>query len=123
MHETPIIIQSTPQPASVLDVVITDAQALYQAFMPFIRDGGLFIATHQTFQLGDKVILQLRLMAEPTPYSVSAQVIWLTPGGAQGGRMPGIGVQFDANTSATLLPRLLAYIPDALTSTQATQTL
>ena len=36
----------------VLNVIIADKQALYDSYMPSLRNGGLFIQTSQEYRLG-----------------------------------------------------------------------
>jgi type IV pilus assembly protein PilZ len=66
---------------------------LYHAYMPFIKGGGIFVATHQHYQLSDRVTLKLILMSEAEQYLFEGKVVWVTPTGAQSGRAKGIGVQ------------------------------
>ena len=39
----------------ILSLTIKDKSALYAAYMPFIKGGGLFIPTKKEYQLGDEV--------------------------------------------------------------------
>lgn len=67
---------------------------LFNAYMPFIAQGGLFIPTRELFQLGDEVILDIALLDDPKRYQIKGKVAWLTPAGAQGGKPQGAGIQF-----------------------------
>ncbi|AWF81729.1 pilus assembly protein PilZ [Microbulbifer sp. A4B17] len=78
----------------ILSLKIQDKSVLYAAYMPFVKNGGLFISTDKSYSLGDEVFLLLSLMDEPEKIPVAGKVIWITPNGAQGNRTPGIGVQF-----------------------------
>ena len=42
---------------------IKDKAALYVAYMPFIKNGGLFIPTNKSFKVGDEVFMLLSLLA------------------------------------------------------------
>lgn len=75
---------------------------LYAAYMPFVKNGGLFIGTDKPYKLGDEVFLLLSLMDEPEKIPIAGRVIWITPEGSQANRTPGIGVQFDAKDTAAL---------------------
>ncbi|WLG94385.1 PilZ domain-containing protein [Pseudomonas sp. Z1-14] len=79
----------------ILSLTIKDKSVLYAAYMPFIRNGGLFIPTNKNYRLGDEVFMLLSLMDEPEKIPVAGKVIWLTPKGAQGNRAAGVGVQFN----------------------------
>ena len=78
----------------ILSLTIKDKSVLYAAYMPFIKNGGLFIPTNKVYKLGDEVFMLLNLMDEQEKIPVAGKVIWITPKGAQGNRAAGIGVQF-----------------------------
>ena len=80
----------------LLSVTFEDAEALRAAYMPFIRDGGLFIPTAERVEMGDEVFVMLRLPGDGSGIPLAGRVVWITPEGAQGGREAGIGVQFNA---------------------------
>ena len=67
---------------------------MYAAYMPFLRNGGLFIPTNKRFTLGEEVFVLLALMDEAEKIPITGTVVWVTPKGAQGNRQAGIGVQF-----------------------------
>src|ERR1700690_2142594 len=83
----------------VLSLSIREKSALYAAYMPFIKDGGLFIPTNKTYKLGEEVFMLLTLMDGPTKHPVTGKVVWITPTGAQAARAQGVGVQFQASAS------------------------
>ncbi|MDX1381863.1 MAG: PilZ domain-containing protein [Xanthomonadales bacterium] len=78
----------------ILSLSIKDRNALYQAYMPFVQGGGLFIPSTKRFNLGDEVFLLLTLMELEERLPIPGKVVWITPQGAQGNRKAGIGVQF-----------------------------
>lgn len=92
-----ITSEEKPRPAGhgILSLTIRDQAVLYAAYMPFIKNGGLFIPTSKVFVPGDEVFMLLKLMDEPDKIPVAGKVIWVTPRGAQGNRAAGIGVQFN----------------------------
>ncbi len=79
----------------VLAMSIKDKGALSAAFMPFLTNGGLFVPTNRQHNLGDRVFMLLKLLEERERLPVSGEVVWMTPAGAQGNKVAGIGVQFD----------------------------
>ena len=78
----------------ILSLTIKDLTVLYAAYMPFLRNGGLFIPTNKRFALGEEVFVLLALMDEAEKIPINGTVVWVTPKGAQGNRQAGIGVQF-----------------------------
>lgn len=83
----------------ILSLTIKDKSVLYAAYMPFIRNGGMFIPTQKPYQMGDEVFMLLKLMDEPEKIPVAGKVVWITPKGAQGNKAAGVGVQFTGDDS------------------------
>lgn len=88
----------TPRP-SVLSLNINSKSALYAAYMPHLRHGGIFIPTSRGYNLGDEVFMLLSLMEDPVKLPIAGTVIWITPAGAQNSKAQGIGVHFNADES------------------------
>jgi type IV pilus assembly protein PilZ len=106
----------------ILSLTIRDKAVLYAAYMPFIKNGGLFIPTNKVYGLGDEVFMLLTLMDEPEKIPVAGKVVWITPKGAQGNRASGIGVQFDGEDD-TANRKIETYLAGTLTSDRPTHTL
>lgn len=83
----------------VLSLSIKEKSALFAAYMPFIKGGGLFIPTNKSYKMGEEVFMLLTLMEDASKLPVSGKVVWVTPIGAHGGRTQGVGVQFAFNES------------------------
>ncbi|MCX7672505.1 MAG: PilZ domain-containing protein [Thiobacillaceae bacterium] len=113
-----------PARPGVLSLTLRERSALYTAYMPFIKGGGLFIPTTRTYQMGDQVYMLLSLMDEPTKLSLSGKVVWITPPGAQGNRQQGIGVQFeDSDSGRAARNKIEGILGNALKSNKPTHTL
>ena len=76
----------------ILSLAVKDKAALYSAYMPFVKNGGIFVPTPKRYFLGDEVFLLLTLPDSSERLPVAGKVIWVTPAGAQGNRTAGIGV-------------------------------
>ncbi len=107
----------------ILSVAIETKQALYAAYMPFVRNGGLFIPTNNPYQLGDEVFLLLQLMAEKARIPVAGRVVWVTPIGAEGNRQIGVGIQFSDQDKGEARRRIEAYLAGGLEEEGATHTM
>lgn len=105
----------------ILSLTIKDKSVLYAAYMPFVKNGGLFIPTSKSYRLGDEVFLLLNLMDEPEKIPVAGKVVWITPKGAQGNRAAGIGVQFSEG-DGTARNKIETYLAGALKSDRPTHT-
>jgi Tfp pilus assembly protein PilZ len=79
----------------IISLKIKDVASLYNAYMPFLKNGGLFAPTAQRYALGDEVVLLITLAGETERLSVVGKVAWISPLGAQGNRTAGIGVHFN----------------------------
>lgn len=93
--------------AVVLGVQVDAVSALYAAYMPWLKRGGLFVPTHRSFALGDPLFLRVQLPHEPQPVLISGTVAWINPPNVTGGRVQGVGVQFDEGEVATRLRALI----------------
>lgn len=86
-----------PRRPGVLSLSFKERAALYAAYLPFVKGGGLFVPTTKAYQLGEEIYLLLTLLDDPNKLAVAGKVVWVTPAGAQGGKNQGIGVQFVDN--------------------------
>jgi type IV pilus assembly protein PilZ len=84
-----------PRP-SVLSLAIKDKAALYAAYMPFIKGGGLFVPTLRPAKIGDEIYALVTLLDDPNKVPIPGKVIWVTPAGTPG-HAQGIGIQFADN--------------------------
>jgi len=110
--------------AGMLSLSIKERTALYAAYLPFVKRGGLFIPTNRPYQMGDQVYMLLTLMDDPNKLPISGKVVWITPGGAQGNRQQGIGVQFDENEgSNTVRGKIEGILGNAMKATRHTHTM
>jgi len=113
-----------PGRPAVLSLAIREKAALYAAYMPFLRHGGLFLATKQPYKLGDELFLALTLMDEPEKYHVAGRVAWITPVGAHHDKAQGVGIHFpDDEGGQKLRQRIEDILGPALRSARATHTL
>jgi len=77
----------------VLSVALRTKAELYQAWMPFLEGGGLFLASTRPHALGDEVFLLFTLLQESSKVPLRGTVVWINPAHASGGRPQGIGVK------------------------------
>jgi type IV pilus assembly protein PilZ len=117
---------NAPQPVrpSVLSLAIKEKAALYAAFMPFLKCGGMFVPTPKVYKIGDEIYLILSLMDDPNKYPIAGKVAWITPAGANNNKVQGIGVHFpDDETGQRARLRIEEVLGAALRSSRATHTL
>jgi type IV pilus assembly protein PilZ len=106
----------------LLTLTIKDKGALYQAYMPFVKNGGLFIPTSTPYQLGEEIFMLLSLLdGEKIP--IAGRVIWVTPKGTIGRRPAGVGVQFSEQDRGQTQKRIESYLAGALAGEKPTHTM
>ncbi len=107
----------------ILSLTIRDKSALYAAYMPFVKNGGLFIPTAKSYRLGDEVFMLLTLMDDKEKMPIAGRIVWITPKGAQGNRTAGIGVQFSELDQGQTKSKIENYLAAALKSERQTHTM
>ena len=80
---------------TIFSLAIKTELILQRVYMPFLKNGGLFIAGNRGLQIGERVFLLLQLIDRTERIPVAAKVVWITFAGALGNRTPGVGVQFE----------------------------
>lgn len=107
----------------VLSLTIKDKNALYAAYMPFVKGGGIFVPSNRPYKLGEEVFMLLTLMDSKEKIPVAGHVIWITPPGAQGSRTAGIGIQFSEKDSGLARNKIEGILAGALNSDRLTHTM
>lgn len=107
----------------ILSLTIRDKSSLYAAYMPFIKNGGLFIPTNKAYKIGDEVFMLLTLPDSKEKLPVAGRVVWITPKGAQGNRTAGIGVQFSELDNGATRNKIETQLAGALKSDRQTHTI
>ena len=111
-----------PKPG-VLSLAIKEKLALYAAYMPYVKGGGLFIPTNKPFKIGEEVFMLLSLIDDPLKLKVVGHVVWVTPT-AQAGRPQGVGVQFsEKDGGLEAKNKIESLLGSALKSPRATHTM
>ena len=120
--ENPIIEQAVNKPG-VLSLAIKEKAALYAAYMPYIKNGGLFIPTSKSFKIGEEVFMLLSLVDDPIKLKVVGKVVWTTPT-ASTNRPQGIGVQFsEKDGGLEVRNKIESILGSTLKSNRATHTM
>jgi type IV pilus assembly protein PilZ len=116
-----------PVPAAarpgVLSLTIKDKSALYAAYMPYVKGGGIFVPSNRPYKLGEEVFMLLMLMDNKEKIPVAGHVVWITPAGAQGGRTAGIGIQFSEKDSGIARGKIETILAGQLNSDRSTHTM
>lgn len=107
----------------IISFSITDRGALYSSYLSFVNNGGLFVPTARSYELGDNVFMLLKIMDDHSLVPVSGTVVWVTPPGAQGNKTPGVGVQFAEGDNGATRTIIEQHLAAALQGERPTQTM
>jgi len=108
---------------AVLSLSIKDTSALYAAYMPYLKNGGLFIPTTKRYHLGEEVFMLLSLIDSTEKLPIAGQVVWITPPGAQGRRHAGVGIHFHEKDAGPARSKIETLLGGKLKSSKSTHTL
>jgi type IV pilus assembly protein PilZ len=114
---------TTSNRKGIISFSITDRGALYSSYMSFVENGALFVPTSRNYELGDEVFMLLKLMDDINYKSVTGTVAWVTPTGAQGNKVPGIGIQFSDSDNAETRSGIEQHLAAAIQGERPTQTM
>lgn len=106
-----------------ISCVFQNENALFLSFMPFVKDGGLFIRTKEVYQLDDPVTVFIIFFDEPETHQLEGRIVWITPKSAQGNKTAGIGVQFLGENKCQVCKKIKIYLAGRLKSALSTDTM
>ena len=107
---------------SMINVVLADKNALYRAYMPFVKGGGLFVTTEHQYEQGDPVFIRLKLPDDPAPVPVACKVVWLSSSLTGEKGFCGAGLQF-TDDDGRVKTRIEHYLAGVLGSDKPTDTM
>src|SRR5258706_16329139 len=74
-------------------LVIRSKAALYAAWIPLLKGGGIFLPSNKSHALGEEILILLSLLEDPNKIPLHGTVAWINPAHSTGNRPQGIGVQ------------------------------
>jgi type IV pilus assembly protein PilZ len=114
---------TAPRP-SIVQLAIKEKAALHAAYIPFFKEGGIFIPTLREYNLGDDVYVLLTIPDDIQRYPVAGKVAWVTPPKASGNRTQGVGIRFPADEKSRILKvKIEQILGSSLGSERPTQTI
>ncbi|MCB5225874.1 PilZ domain-containing protein [Alishewanella sp. 16-MA] len=99
-----------------------DGKELYKCYMPFLKNGGLFIRSARVFKMGQSLALSVTLPDTLEPIVATGKVAWVSPLGAQSSNPAGVGVAF-IDDKHGLSDRIEKLLGGMLGSAEATYTM
>jgi type IV pilus assembly protein PilZ len=108
----------------VFTLVIRSKAALYAAWMPLLKGGGIFLPSAKSHALGEEVLILLSMLDDPNKIPLQGHIAWINPAHSAGNRPQGIGVQLnDSEVSRELKKKVEGLLAGALQSSRPTHTI
>ena len=108
----------------VFTLVIRSKSALYAAWIPLLKHGGIFLPSNRSHSLGEEVLILLTLLDDPNKIPLQGSVAWINPAHSAGNRPQGIGVQLhDGEVARELRKKVEGLLAGALQSSRPTHTI
>ncbi len=108
---------------SMIPLRFKNVSQVYKSFMPFLSNGGLFVPTAKSYQLGDEVTLVIKLPANDEKFKLLGHVAWISPAAAMGDKKQGVGIQFIDGNGVAMRHRIEDLLGDRLDSDDSTYTM
>jgi type IV pilus assembly protein PilZ len=109
---------------AVFTLVVRSKAALYAAWIPLLRGGGIFLPSNKVHALGEEVLILLSLLEDPNKIPLQGVVAWINPAHSTGNRPQGIGVQLhDSEVGRELRKKVEGLLAGALQSSRPTHTI
>lgn len=107
----------------IIPIRFGNLDQLYKSYMPFLKNGGLFLPTNVTFSMGQSLMLVIQLPDIKEKFQVLGSVIWVTPENADNHRKCGVGMEFTDSAGISLGHRIMGLLSDRKDSDTPTYTL
>jgi len=91
---TPAERRRAPRSSVRVQVTHVSDHNFFTGFMEDLSEGGLFIATYNLFEIGDRFELEFALPGQEVPWVVPCEVRWVRLADASAELIPGMGVKF-----------------------------
>ncbi len=102
-----------PEASQLLQLDIQNKVVLHSHYMPFIKDGGIFIQTEREFEFEQRVVMLLRFLDKGKKLPISGRVVWISPKSGRGSSVsPGVGLQFAGDKRKEIQKAIEAYLGD-----------
>ena len=112
------------QRPGVFTLVIRSKAALYAAWIPLLKGGGIFLPSNRSHALGEEVLILLTLLDDANKIPLQGSVAWINPAHSAGNRPQGIGVQLaESDASRELKKKVEGLLAGALQSSRPTHTI
>lgn len=102
-----------PEVSQLLQLDIQNKVVLHSHYMPFIKNGGIFIQSEREFQFEQRVVMLLRFLDKGKKLPISGKVVWISPKSGRGSSVsPGVGLQFAGDNRKDIQKAIESYLGD-----------
>ena len=116
--------ETTATRPGVFTLVIRSKAALYAAWIPLLKGGGIFLPSNRSHALGDEVLILLTLLDDSNKIPLQGSIAWINPANAAGNRTQGIGVRLhESDIARELKKRVEGLLAGVLQSPRPTNTI
>jgi type IV pilus assembly protein PilZ len=92
------------------EIHIKSIAELEEHYLPFIRGGGLFVATNEEVNLNETVSVELHLFDKNEKIVMHGNVVLISPAYALDKLPAGIGIQFTPSDAKLIKDRVAGYL-------------
>lgn len=85
---------------------LSDPTQLKKYYMPFIKNGGVFIVTKADHAMGKTLRITLKIPGNPESFTLSGKVVWINPPFTQNNREEGVGIRFESENALQLKEKI-----------------
>ena len=96
-------VEDTKPDSIRLGITFANKAQLYQAYLYYLQNGGLFVPMEQEFDLQQHIELEVHLPDTEKTYNISGQVVLLIPCAAKLRWTPGVGIEFEYSENSRRL--------------------
>ena len=106
----------------MIALTIKDKVFLHNYYMPFLQNGGLFIANRTEYEIGDNVFILLNLMDKLEKIPVAGKAVWIAKKGVKSSHTQGIRAQF-SDSENVAKDKIETYLVGSIGYANATATM
>ncbi len=117
------VTEKTEQKLPIIPLRFKTRGQLYKSYMPWFKNGGLFIPTSKRFTMGQEILMMVMLPESNEKYPAAGIVSWITPENSTGHKKAGVGVEFTDDEGIALRYRIDGLLRELLEKGEPSYTL
>lgn len=88
--------------SGMLSLHVVDKMHLYKSYMPFLKNGGLYVPTTQKYSMHAEIFLLVKLPDDDTKYPIIGKIVWIN-NTSNVVRQIGVGIHFSDKPESFVL--------------------